>query len=152
MTVFLHPDIDRLEAYCSWFVHSSVTKLTLPLKCTYFDESFSNLVCMLPVLSSTSCQILRSLGQRLRSQGSWLKSQNHLFASKMHTVWYIILQLGMHVTCDDFCILSKVKVKDQGHRGHGCRGGIVFRKHILFQVVFNMATFLSINVMNGSMP
>ena len=58
-------------------VHPSVclsvpTILTLPLKCTPFEGSFSNLVCMLLVMSSTSCQILRSQCQRSRSQRSWL--------------------------------------------------------------------------------
>ena len=65
---------------------------------------------MLPVMSSTSHKILRSLGQRSRSRGSWLKSQNYIFVSKRHTFWYIVLELGTHVTCYEFYILSKVKV------------------------------------------
>ena len=41
----------------------------------------------------------------------------------------------MHVTCDEFYILSKFKViKSEAKviEGHGCRGGIVLREHILF--------------------
>ena len=99
-------DRGKLFLVCPSVCHKT---LTLPLKCTPFDGSFSNFVCMFPVMSSTSYQILRSIGQRSMSQGSWLKSQNYIFASKMHTFW-CILQLGMHVTCDEFYILSKVKV------------------------------------------
>ena len=53
---------------------------------------------------------MRSLGKRSRSQDSWLKSQNYILVSKMHAFWCIILKLGMHVTCDEFYRLIKVKV------------------------------------------
>ena len=33
-------------------------------------------------------------------------------ASKMHTLWRIFLKLGMHIACDEFYILLKVKVTE----------------------------------------
>ena len=56
--------------------------LTMSLRCTSFDLSFLNLACILPVIRSTTRQILRSLDQRFRSQGSWLKSQNYICTLK----------------------------------------------------------------------
>ena len=58
--------------------------ILLSLKRTPFRVLFSNLVCMIPMMSGTSYQRSKSLG------------------------------------------------KGQGHRGHGCRGGILLREHILF--------------------
>ena len=81
----------------------------MPLKCPSFSKSFSKLVCMLPVTNATYCQVLWLLGQRSRSQGSWRNSHNYHFYSKMHTVWWIFIQLGMDVACDKFNILTYVK-------------------------------------------
>ena len=81
--LFLCPHIDRSGAYCFWFVHPSVRHKTLtsPLKRT-------------PVMSSTSYQRSRSLGQRWTSQRLWLArghcvTWTNLVLHRKMRHWYI---------------------------------------------------------------
>ena len=51
-------------------------------------------------------------GRHIKFELSIRPSFRHksLNSSKMHTVWQIFFKLGMHVACDEFYILWKVKV------------------------------------------
>ena len=58
----------------------------------------------------------------------------------MHTFWCILFKLGMHITCDEFYILKKVKVigsKVKVTEVMVAAGGIVLREHILFKSGFS---------------
>ena len=50
--------------------------------------------------------------------------------------WCIILKLGMHVTCEEFHILSKVKaIRSKSQRSWLPRGHCVTRTHLVFYII-----------------